>query len=123
MLFMTYLVISHEVHIRYAAPFPEIHASTNSAFLDGGPCQVGLVFRLSASHTVGRGFASLPGHTKDHHQLDCLKGRVVCGTVCGDMNLIFPEIHRKSRVLYPGSGFLSSATWPSLPKKTHTIMD
>ena len=52
--------------------------------------------------------------------LDCLKGRVVCGTVCGDMNLIFPEIHRKSRVLYPGSGFLSNSTWPSLPKKnTH----
>ena len=26
-------------------------------------------------------------------------------------------IIRKSRVLYPGPGFLSSATWPSLPKK------
>ena len=26
-------------------------------------------------------------------------------------------IIRKSRVSYPGSGFLSSATWPSLPKK------
>ena len=24
---------------------------------------------------------------------------------------------RKSRVSYPGLGFLSSATWPSLPKK------
>ena len=69
MLSMTYLVISHEVHIRYAEPFPEIHASTNSAFLDGGPCQVGLVFRLFASHTVGRGFAPLPGHTKDHHKM------------------------------------------------------
>ena len=28
-----------------------------------------------------------------------------------------PGIIRKSGVLYPGPGFLSSATWPSLPKK------
>ena len=28
-----------------------------------------------------------------------------------------PGIIRKSRVLYPGPRFLSSATWPSLPKK------
>ena len=28
-----------------------------------------------------------------------------------------PEIICKSRVSYPGPGFLSSATWPSLPKK------
>ena len=28
-----------------------------------------------------------------------------------------PGISRKSRVSYPGLGFLSSATWPSLPKK------
>ena len=26
-------------------------------------------------------------------------------------------INRKSRVSYPGPGILSSATWPSLPKK------
>ena len=30
---------------------------------------------------------------------------------------ISPGINRKSRVLYPGSGFISSDTWPSLPKK------
>ena len=30
---------------------------------------------------------------------------------------IYPRINRKSRVSYPGPGFLSSATWPSLPKK------
>ena len=30
---------------------------------------------------------------------------------------ISPGINRKSRVSYPGPGFLSSATWPSLPKK------
>ena len=29
-----------------------------------------------------------------------------------------PVINRKSRVLYPDPGFLSSATWPSLPKST-----
>ena len=28
-----------------------------------------------------------------------------------------PRIIRKSRVSYPGPGFLSSATWPSMPKK------
>ena len=28
-----------------------------------------------------------------------------------------PGINRKSRVSYPGPEFLSSATWPSLPKK------
>ena len=55
---------------------------------------------LSASHAVGREFASWSGHIKDHHrislppflarrhldkslamQLDCLKGRVVYGIV------------------------------------------
>ena len=30
------------------------------------PCRVGLVVSVSASHTVGREFASRPGHTKDH---------------------------------------------------------
>ena len=47
---------------------------------------------------------------------------LVCGTVYGDINYMHalkrsPGINRKSRVLYPGPGFLSSATWPSLPKK------
>ena len=28
-----------------------------------------------------------------------------------------PGINRKSRVSYPSPGFLSSATWPPLPKK------
>ena len=72
------------------------------------PCRVGLVVSVSDSHTVGRGFASRPGHTEDHHkngtnclpawhamrwgrsltvQPDCLKGRVVCGPVYGDMHL------------------------------------
>ena len=30
-----------------------------------------------------------------------------------------PGINCKSRVSYPGPGFLSSATWPSLPKKRY----
>ena len=30
--------------------------------------RVGLVVSVSASHTAGRGFASRPGHTKDHHK-------------------------------------------------------
>ena len=32
------------------------------------PCWVGLMVSVSASHTVGCGFASRPGHTKDHHK-------------------------------------------------------
>ena len=35
----------------------------------------------------------------------------------GNALKISPGIIRKSRVSYPGPGFLSSATWPSLPKK------
>ena len=31
------------------------------------PCRVGLVVSVSASHTVGRGFASPPGHTEEYH--------------------------------------------------------
>ena len=30
-----------------------------------------------------------------------------------------PGINCKSRVSYPSPGFLSSATWPSLPKRHH----
>ena len=41
--------------------------------------------------------------------------------MCGTSSLMAlkrsPGIIRKSRVSYPGPGFLSSATWPSLPKK------
>ena len=71
-------------------------------------CRAGLVVSVSASHMVGRGFASQRVHTKHHHkngtncllaqhamgkhwslavQPDCLKGRVVCGTVYGDIHL------------------------------------
>ena len=32
------------------------------------PCRVGSVSSMSASRTVGREFASRPGHTKDHHK-------------------------------------------------------
>ena len=35
----------------------------------------------------------------------------------------YPGIIRKSRVSYPGPGFLSSATWPSLPKKHYNGLD
>ena len=100
------------------------------------PCLVGLLVSVSASRTVGREFAPRLGHTKDHHkngtdclpvwhtihlgrsltvQPDCLKGRVVC--LWGHALKISPGIIRKSRVSYPSPGFLSSATWPSLPKK------
>ena len=46
-----------------------------------------------------------------------LKGRVVCGTVYGEMHLKdLQGIIRKSRILYPVLGFLPSATWPLLRK-------
>ena len=32
------------------------------------PCRFGSVGSVSASRTVGREFASRPGHTKDHHK-------------------------------------------------------
>ena len=71
---------------------------------------------------LGHGLASRPGLTKDHHkngtnclpvwhacfrgwsltvQPDCLIGRVVCGTVYGDMHFKrSPGIDHKSRVSY-----------------------
>ena len=69
-------------------------------------CRVGKEVSVSASHTVGRGFVSRRGHTKDIHrnstnclpawhamrwgrgltvQPDCRKGQIVC--VYGDMHL------------------------------------
>ena len=42
--------------------------------------RVVLVDSMSASHTGGRGFTSLPGHTKDHHKngTNCLPALHVC---------------------------------------------
>ena len=90
---------------------------------------------VSASHAVGPRFAPLLGHTKDPHKngTNCLllgtnalgqefdsatrlcKDPIVCGTVFALKRP--PGINRKNRVLYPGSGFLSSATSPSMQKK------
>ena len=104
-----------------------------------GPCRVGSVGSVSASRTVGREFASRPGHTKDHYkngtklppcigthalglefgsaaQLSKRPGSV-WNCLWGNALKRSPGIIRKSRVSYPGPGFLSSATWPSLPKK------
>ena len=39
-----------------------------TSYLRERPCRVGLVVSVSASYTVGREFASRPGHTKDHHK-------------------------------------------------------
>ena len=50
-------------------------------------------------------------------QPDYLEGRVVCYCLWGYALKRSPGINRKSRVMYPGPGLLSSATWPSLPKK------
>ena len=95
------------------------------------PRPVGLVVRVSASHAVGWWFTPLTGHIKYHHkngtnylpawqawvrvgvQPVCLKAWVVCGTVLKR----YPGINCKSRVWYPGPGFISSATWPLMSKK------
>ena len=44
------------------------------------PCRVGLVVGVSGSHTVGREFASRPGHTKDHRKngTNCLPAWHAC---------------------------------------------
>ena len=103
------------------------------------PCWVGSVGSVSASRTVGREFASRPGHTKDHqkkwyklppcigtHALGLEFGSAaqlserpgsVWNCLWGNALKRSPGIIRKSRVSYPGPGFLSSATWPSLPTK------
>ena len=47
--------------------------------LMAGPCPVGLVVSVSTSHTVGREFASRPGHTKDHHKLPPCMARNALG--------------------------------------------
>ena len=101
--------------------------------------RVGSVGSVYASRTVGREFASRPGHTKDHHkkwyklppcigthalglefgsaaQLSKRPGSV-WNCLWGNALKRSPGIIRKSRVSYPGPRFLSSATWPSLPKK------
>ena len=89
------------------------------------PCRVGLVISVSASHTVGRGFASWPGHTKDIkmvqtaslHGRQCVrvglwqcrptvkKPGSVWNCLWGHALKRSPGINRKSRVLYPGPGF------------------
>ena len=97
------------------------------------PCRVGSVGSVSASRMVGREFASRPGHTKDHHKngtnlLPLCIGMHALGLEFGSaaqlskrpgsvLNCLWgnalkrsPGIIRKSRVSYPGPGFLSSAT-------------
>ena len=59
------------------------------------PCRVGLVVSVSASHTVGREFASRQDHTKDH-----LKNCTNC----------LPAGVKKSLVLVPGTSWISGRT-------------
>ena len=51
-----------------------IHVITFHRVHKVGQCRVDSVGSVSASHMVGREFASRPGHTKDHHKngTDCL---------------------------------------------------
>ena len=103
------------------------------------PHRGGLVVSVSASHAVGRGFASQSGHTKCHHkngtnclpafhvcvrvgvltvQSDCLKGQVVRGTIYGDMHLkdlLSPIAREWYRITVPISYLCY--TGPPMPKR------
>ena len=60
-------------------------------------------------HALGLEFGSAAQLSKNPGSVwNCLWGNAL---------KIYPGIIRKSRVSYPGPRFLSSATWPSLPKK------
>ena len=60
-------------------------------------------------HALGKEFGSAAQLSKRPGSVwNCLWGNALKRS---------PGIIRKSRVSYPGPGFLSSATWPSLPKK------
>ena len=62
-------------------------------------------------HALGLEFGSAAQLSKRPGSVwNCLRGNALKRS---------PGIIRKSRVLYPGPGFLSSATWPSLPKFKH----
>ena len=54
--------------------FVQVDSHTLAFNMRYGPCRVGLVVSVSASHTVDHEFTSRPGHTKDHHKngTDCL---------------------------------------------------
>ena len=104
------------------------------------PCRVGLVVSVSTSHTVGRGFAYgwvIPKtiikmvQTASLHRHACvtvgvwqcsltvLKGRVVCGTVYGDMHLkdLLGSFSSVGYCIPVPDFYLVHATWSSLPKK------
>ena len=60
-------------------------------------------------HALGLGFGSAAQLSKRPGSVwNCLWGNALKRS---------PGIIGKSRVSYPGPGFLSSATWPMLPKK------
>ena len=45
-----------------------LHETSGHIIAASIPCRVGAVGSVFASRTVGREFASRPGHTKDHHK-------------------------------------------------------
>ena len=83
---------------------PEIQlvpGTRTSDFFTPAPC-IGM-------HAIGLEFGSAAQLSKRPGSVwNCLWGNALKRS---------PETIRKSRVSYPGPGFLSSATWPSLPKK------
>ena len=63
-------------------------------------------------HALGLEFGSAVQLSKRPGSVwNCLWGNALKRSPAG--------IIHKSRVLYPGPGFLSSATWPPLPKKPY----
>ena len=66
-------------------------------------------------HALGLEFGSAAQLSKRPVSVwNCLWGNALKGS---------PGIIHKSRVSYPSPGFLSSATWPSLPKKHYNELN
>ena len=86
-----------------------------SAHLTGGyPNQRGLIYKTLAMANLSNSFFIC--YLFSAAQLSKRPGSV-WNCLWGNALKRSPGIIRKSRVSYPGPGFLSSATWPSLPKR------
>ena len=103
------------------------------------PCWEGLVVSVSACHAIGHGFAPSRVTPKTikmvqtasllgMHGQDCDRAARLSEMSGGVWNCLWghalkisPGINGRSRVLYPGPGFLSSTTWPSMPEKHYNI--
>ena len=75
---------------------------TDNLMNQQGKYGVGLVVSVSASHTVGRGFASRPGHTKDHHKngTNCLPALQPCVRITLIKYHLYGNVYVESVVMH-----------------------